>query len=263
MRYGLWVAPALVFALFVSVGHTQEGLNSKGNEPIEIEADDGIEWIRDAKAYIARGNAKASRGGLSVLADMLTAHYRVHVDGANQKIFRIEANGSVKIISAAERAFGDNAVYHMDEAVIVLQGKSLRFETTDATITARDSLEYWQNMQLAVARGEAIAIQGEYRLKADILSAHFTNNISGTSNVEQIDAFGKVHISTPSEIARGNEGVYNPSSGIATLCGNVRITRGDSQLNGECAEVNLKTGISRLMGGTGRVKGLISTTGGL
>ena len=42
------------------------------------------------------------------------------------------------------------------------------------------------------------------------------------------------------------------------LCGNVRITRGKNQLNGACAEINLKTGNSRLIGDGRRVKGLIT-----
>ena len=37
--------------------------------------------------------------------------------------------------------------------------------------------------------------------------------------------------------------------GTATLIGNVRITRGQNQLNGEVAEVNLNTGVSRLLSG--------------
>jgi lipopolysaccharide export system protein LptA len=52
--------------------------------------------------------------------------------------------------------------------------------------------------------------------------------------------------------------VYVPDTGIARLAGKVRITRGQNQLNGTEAEVNMKTGISRLLAGTGeRVKGLV------
>jgi lipopolysaccharide export system protein LptA len=47
------------------------------------------------------------------------------------------------------------------------------------------------------------------------------------------------------------------------MSGNVRITRGQNQLNGDFAEVNLNTGISRLLtradgntGGDGRVRGV-------
>ena len=40
--------------------------------------------------------------------------------------------------------------------------------------------------------------------------------------------------------------------------GKVRITRGENQLNGSEAEVNMKTGISRLLAGNaGRVQGLV------
>ena len=46
-----------------------------GGKPIEIHADQGIEWQSKNKAYIARGNAKAVQGDVSVLADMLTAYY--------------------------------------------------------------------------------------------------------------------------------------------------------------------------------------------
>jgi lipopolysaccharide export system protein LptA len=262
MRRKLSYASVAIITLLAWTGQAQENANTTADDTIEIEADDGIEWIRDAKTYVARGNARASRSGLEVLADTLTAHYRIQTDGDSQKIFRLDADGNVRITSASERAYGDKAVYHMDEAVVVLFGGSLRFETTNAVITAHDSLEYWQNKQLAVARGEAVIIQGENRLKADVLSAHFATDASGTQSVEQIDAFGTVHISTPTEIARGDKGVYILGTSIATLCGNVRITRGESQLNGECAEVNLKTGISRLLGGAGRVKGLITTQGG-
>ena len=49
-----------------------------------------------------------------------------------------------------------------------------------------------------------------------------------------------------------------PDTGIARLAGHVRITRGQNQINGSEAEVNMKTGIARLLAGTGeRVQGLV------
>ena len=67
--------------------------------------------------------------------------------------------------------------------------------------------------------------------------------------MKQIDAIKNVVISTPNEIVRASEGVYDVQSGIATLTGSVKITRGQNQLNGESAVVNLNTGVSRLYGG--------------
>lgn len=245
-------AIALVFAAPV---FAQSVVTKGGEEPVEINADDGIEWQRDTKAYVARGNARAARSGVEVLADTLTAFYRDGKDGSGQEIFRIDADGNVRVRSKSEKAFGDKGVYHVDQAVFVLVGSNLRLETADALITARDTLEYWDTRQLAVARGEAIVVGSDGKLRADILTAHIGQD--GERDIEQIDAFGNVLVSSGTEIARGDEGVYNPKTEIATLCGNVKITRGENQLNGTCAEVNLKTGNSRLVGGNRRVKGLI------
>ncbi len=250
------IALMLLLLFPVAPALAQSVVAAGGDGPVEINADDGIEWQRDTKAYIARGNARAVRGGVEILADTLTAFYRDGKDGSGQEVFRIDADGNVRVKSRSEKAFGDKGVYHVDEAVFVLVGKKLRLETANAVITARDTLEYWDKRQLAVARGEAIVVGSEGRLRADILTAHIAK--SGKRDIEQIDAFGNVLISTGTEIAQGDEGVYNPNTEIATLCGNVKITRGKNQLNGACAEVNLKTGNSRLIGDGKRVKGIIT-----
>lgn len=250
------IAIAMLIAAFASLANAQSLVSKDKEGPVEINADDGIEWQRDAKAYVARGNARAARSGIEVFADTLTAFYRDGKDGTGQEIFRIDADGSVRIVSKSEKAFGDKGVYHVDDAVFVLVGANLRFETQSALITARDTLEYWEVRQLAVARGEAIVVGSDGRLRADILTAHIAQGAK--RDIEQIDAFGNVLVSTGTEIARGDEGVYNPKTEIATLCGNVKITRGENQLNGACAEVNLKTGNSRLLSGGKRVEGLIN-----
>ncbi|MDE0815520.1 MAG: hypothetical protein OSB46_16285 [Alphaproteobacteria bacterium] len=252
---------AFIHAIFPGYA---EGQKIPG-QAVEIEADNGIEWNRDQRMYVARGNARAARGGAEIFADELTAYYRGNDaedkgSGKNNKegqtIFRVDADGHVRVRSKNNQAYGDQAVYHVEQAVFVLVGKTLRLETARAKITAQDSLEYWEDRQLAVARGGAIATSENRRLRADILTAHIDNQ--GRQEIKQIDAFGNVVVSTRNVIARGDEGVYNPKTSIATLCGGVKITRGGNQLNGDCAEVNLRSGKSRLIGGRSRVKGLLS-----
>ena len=53
---------------------------------------------------------------------------------------------------------------------------------------------------------------------------------------------------------------YNATTEKAILSGDVRITRGQNQLNGARAEVDFKTGVSRMLadGDKGRVKGLLT-----
>ena len=55
----------LCFALLPATASAKvdAGLN-RGDGPLEIDADDGIEWRRNDKVYIARGNARAASGGL-------------------------------------------------------------------------------------------------------------------------------------------------------------------------------------------------------
>ena len=260
-------------APLVLAGAQAQGLLTKGgDDAVTINADDGIEWVREERKYTARGNARASRSGASIRADLLTAFYRDKPGEGGQDIFRVDADGNVRITADGQQALGDKGVYYVDRAVFVLVGKDLRLEAEQGTLTARDSLEYWEERRLAVARGDATVVQADQRLRADVLTAHLaaegaaneskdaapapgTENLpKGGGQIEKIDAFGNVHISLQNAIVRGDNGVYVPSKGVATICGNVRVTSGNNQLNGKCAEVNLKTGIYRL---TGRAKGLV------
>lgn len=230
--------------------------------PVTVEADNGIEWIRDSKTYIARGNARAVRGDTSVTADTLTARYREKPDGTTE-IYVLEADGKVVISTPRERALADHAVYNLDKANIVLTGRNLQFRNADDVITARDKLEYWQDRQVAVARGDAKATRTSpsQEIQADVLTAYFQEAKKGGTELARVEADGNVVITTPQEVARGREGVYNALKGTATLDGDVRITRGKNQLNGERAEVNLNTGVSRLLPaakGGDRVKGLFT-----
>ena len=73
-----------------------------------------------------------------------------------------------------------------------------------------------------------------------------------------MEAFGHVSIRTLTDTVTGDRGVYVPDTGMARLGGNVRITRGQSQLNGAEADVNMKTGIATLVSQkSGRVRGLV------
>ncbi|WP_374448372.1 LptA/OstA family protein [Stella sp.] len=217
-----------------------------GDKPVEILADEGIEWQQNTKAYIARGNAKAKRGDTTVAADTLTAYYRDTPKGGTE-IFRVVADGTVRITSAQGAVQGDRGVYEVDRAVFVLTGGDIRLTSGTDVVTARDSLEFWEQRQLAVARGNASATREDKRIRADTLTATIGDGPKGGREVRRVDAFGNVVVATASETARAETGVYNLERGIATLRGKVRITRGQNQLNGEYAVVDLNSGVSRIL----------------
>ncbi|NIA67952.1 hypothetical protein HBA54_05045 [Pelagibius litoralis] len=225
-----------------AIGNLQES-----DEPLEINAEDGIEWNRNDKTYIARGNARAASGEVEVLAEVLTAYYRESPEG-DSEIFLLEATGNVRINAPEGTVYGDKGRYKLDEQVFIMTGEDLRLEGEKDRLTARDSLEYWEANQQAVARGDANAYHEDKHIRADVLIANFTENAQSEMEVKRIDAEGNVEIRTQREFVTGNEGVYYVDREIATLTGDVKITQEENQLNGEYAEVNLATGISNLKG---------------
>lgn len=236
-----------------------------GEDPVEITAEEGIEWRRKEKVYIASGKARAARGEIELFGDILSAFYRDGEDGSSE-IYRVEAHGNVRILSPNERVYGDDGYYDVERGVVTLTGTALRLEAGGDRITANESLEYWEAKQLAVARGGAVASRGDKSLSADLLVGHFRRDDEGRLVLNQVDAEGQVEISTPTDFVTSKSGVYHVDKELAELIGDVKITRGEAQLNGEYAEVNLATGVSRLLaappGGEpdSRVHGLIVPT---
>ena len=240
---------ALAGLIMTTAANAQSlGFGRGGGDPIHIEANEGNDWQRVNQLYVARGDARASQGGVTVAADELVAHYRSTETGTDE-IYRIDANGNVRITSETEEATSDNAVYDVIKGVLVMTGQQVRLITQQDTIIARDSLEYYEDRQLAIARGDALAIREDRRVRADILMAHFAGDSGKTrsSELERIEARGNVHLSTKTDIITADRGDYRLDAGIATVTGDVRITRGETQLNGDRAEVNLNTGQSRLV----------------
>lgn len=246
------LALALPWGLLAVTGAVAQSIERlrESDQPLEINADDGIEWNRNAKTYTARGNARAASGDVEVMAQVLTAYYREPAEGAegDAEIFLLEAMGDVRILAPEGAVYGDKGQYKLDEQVFIMTGDNLRLVSKNDVVTARDSLEYWEGERKAVARGNAQATHEDKQIKADVLTANFQENATGDLEVHRIDAVGNVEIMTPKEYARGRKGTYFVDRELATLEGDVKITQGENQLDGNYAEVNMATGISRLLG---------------
>jgi lipopolysaccharide export system protein LptA len=262
-----WLAVAASAAEVQAPSFGGLGLEDNG-KPLNIEADQGIEWEQQYRVYIARGNVKATRGDDTIYADTLYAYYRptgsraapASVGGERSKtsdstpladgsteVFRVEAEGNVRLATPTQTAYGDHAVYDIDQALLVLTGKDLRLVTPRDTVTARDSLEWWDRKQLGVARGDAVAVRETKRIRGDVLTATVEKSPNQASHIGRIDADGNVVVASADQIARGDVGVYNVDTGIATLSGHVTLTRGESELRGQYAVVDLNRNIGHLL----------------
>jgi lipopolysaccharide export system protein LptA len=227
-------------------GAFAQPLDLSGGGPVEVTATEGIEWRQAEQVVVARGNAHAVREGVTIDATRLIARYRPRggaaaaqaakpgPDGApaaesplsGGEIWRLEAEGNVRISSQTDRAQGDRAVYDMDQAVMVLTGRDLRLMTPTDTITARDSLEYWSGRRMAVARGAAKVNTADNRqINADTLVGYF---------LEQAPAVQPVAARTPATPAPAGPALRTPgvaAPGAAAGAGPRRVPGEGSKLD--------------------------------
>ena len=253
---------------------------AKSSDDLFVTADQGIELSQDSKEAIARVNAKAVHGNSTVQGDTLTAYYRPKAQDPNKpqppkadkqdseqgsasEIWRVVADGTVEIYTPTQHAYGDHADYNIDDAVVVMTGDHLKMTTPQDIITARDTLEYWENKHQAVARGNAVAVRAEKRIQADLLVADFAENAQKQLVVHIAHAYDHVVLTTATDVVTGDRADYVVETGIVTVTGSVKMTRQNNQMNGERAVVNLNTGISTLYStapgskkGDGQVHGL-------
>jgi lipopolysaccharide export system protein LptA len=304
-----WLAAASVLSFGLPETASAQAINMSQGGPITVTSQGGIEWRQPQQEVIADQDAKAIRGDVTVTADQLIAHYRKKAgapgqpaaaappasapapaaaagspDGleGNNEIYLLEAKGSVHIFTPTDQAVGDHAAYDMDQAVLVLTGHHLKMTTPSYVVTSRDSLEYWSNKHMAVARGDAVLVTNtQRRIAADVLVAYTdstpapgqqpsaktpvalkpgpaTDATDPSGKLKLVDAIGHVVILTTTDIVQGDRAVYDPRLGIARIAGHVHITRGQNELVGSEALVNMKTGVSRLLSvSRDQVRGLI------
>lgn len=284
---GLLGVPAVAAAQPIDMSH---------GGPVEVTASQGMEWRQNEQMVVARGDARAVRGDVTVTADTLIARYRRKagstvspppagaepgsVDTGNNEIYRLEAEGHVHIYTPTDQAWGDRAVYDIDRAVLVMTGKDLKIATPQQVILARDAMEYWTQRHMAVGRGAAsVTTLDGRRLSGDTIVGYTADPGApapakptiqpaaakapadpslASGKLQKVEAYGNVEVRSATETLRGDRGVYVPDTQIARLVGHVHVTRGQNQLNGDEALINMRTGVSDLMRTPGkRVQGLV------
>ncbi len=304
-RLAVGAGAALALAGAVAGAAQAQPIDLSKGGGVEVTSRDGMEWHQNDQMIIAKGDARAVRGEVTVTADRLIARYRKKAgaapatlapaapgtpasagaaDTGNNEIYRLEAEGNVHIYTPTDEAVGDHAVYDMDQAVLVMTGHDMKITTPQQVMTARDAMEYWSQKHMAIGRGDATVTTSDgRRLTADVLVGYTAepsaapgqpvvkaaskpadpakppaDPLGASGKLQKVEAFGHVEVRTATEIVHGDRGVYVPDTGIARLVGGVRLTRGQNQLNGDEAIVNMRTGISTVTRAPGsRVEGLV------
>ena len=151
-----------------------------------------------------------------------------------------------------------------------------------------DRLDVDQEAKIAIFEGKVDAIQGEIHLRADRLKVYYDtvttptpaqpgapapppsatpvaaaasdDPAAGGGKIRRMDVDGHVFVSSPTETASGEKGVYNADTGKIVLTGNVILTRGGNVIRGTKLSIDVDSGRSVIdansSAGGGRVKGL-------
>ena len=218
---------------------------AQSNAPLDITADNALEWQRGENRYVARGNAVASQGNQTLKGQTLTAYYDP-TDGGATDLTRILADGNVTLIRADTTITGSAAEYDLRTEKARVTGSNLKMSAPGMQVVANEYFEYDSPRNRITAKGDAVATEGETRLETETIVAHLSTNENGKRVVKSYEAPVRVKIITPTETAEGDRGTYNPATEMAILTGNVVINQGQNVLKGEKAEVNMQTGVSRM-----------------
>ena len=260
---------AVIF-IFLSLKHSESqqltNLNNN-NEPIEIFADNGIEWHKNKNKYVALGNAKALSGTLSLESDRIEAFYKEN-DSSSMNITEVRAKKNVVVQDKKMKITGgDYAEYKILKDYFLINGRNITLTSEKNTLKSNKKLEYWRSKNIAIATGKAEAKKDtEFVVLADKLVWYLQEKNQKTT-VKKLLGFKNVSIKTNNEVAFSDKAIYNNETEICKLYGNVKLQRGESFLIGEYAEVDLRSGISKLLPAPGnkfnenKVKALIDKGG--
>jgi lipopolysaccharide export system protein LptA len=153
-----------------------------------------------------------------------------------------------------------------------------------------DSLEVLDAQHLAIWRGNVDAVQGQDRLRSDVLDIYYTGKATDTGQgaaaapapgggpaassqpaapgssfgkVDHMVAEGHVYFVSPTQDARGDHAVYDVASDLITMTGDVVVVQGQSVIHGQKLVIDRKTNHATMVAtddgqttGSGRVRGV-------
>lgn len=143
------------------------------------------------------------------------------------------------------------------QAISVLKGHDSKLPVD----VEADRIEVQDRQDRAVFSGNVRVRQGDLAINAARLRVAYRNASGQGLEILRIDADGGVQVSSPSENARGDYGIYDLEKRIITLIGTVTLNSGETTLRGQRLIMDLNSGRSTLDGGAvggtsgGRVTG--------
>jgi len=147
------------------------------------------------------------------------------------------------VAGAAFVVFASTAFAQTSGSVSALKGH----DSNAPVDVAADRIEVQDRADRAVFAGNVKVRQGTLKLDTARLTVAYSSG--GGIQIRRLDAAGGVTVTSPSETARGNFGVYDLDARLITLVGDVRLAREGSTINGSRLLIDLDSGRAVIDGG--------------
>jgi lipopolysaccharide export system protein LptA len=125
---------------------------------------------------------------------------------------------------------------------------ALKGHNSDAPVdVSADRIEVQDRADRAIFAGNVKVRQAALTLDTERLTVAYSS--SGGVQIRRLDAAGGVVVTSPSETARGEFGIYDLDRKLITLLGNVRLVRGPNTVAGSRLVIDLDSGRAVIDGG--------------
>ncbi len=221
------------------------------SEDMNLTADNRVEWHHKEQKVVAIGNAVATRGDMQVRADKMSADYQKNSSTGKNQITKVHALGNVQMRSTQTKAFGNTLDYDLSQDTVILRGEPAKIQTATETITAKDNITYYPNEQKAIALGNVYATNGQDKIFGDKMIAYFepTQTNSNDLEMKQVEIYGNVKIINAETTVWADKGIYTPKTALVKLYQNIVIEQNGNRLQGDYAQSDLNSGISKILAG--------------
>lgn len=214
----------------------------------------GFAFQKEEYMYFEQDVHISSKSGYKAVTDAVVVHYKNNKMQGDKPITVEGPSGTLK----AQGFLIENKGEHL---TFKKKTKSVVFDKDGpVTITSDDGLFIDRTNRSMTATKNAVVVQGDKTLKGDKIIVYYTENPD--DRLKKVEAFGHVSAETPKERITGDQGEYDPKTGMVFMTGNVHIYQGSTHLTAPKAKMNLKTGVHSLIQNkkgtaTGRVRGTL------
>ena len=230
-----------------------------------LDANNYIELHREEGWLEAQGSVHFQGKGLDLRADRIALRLDMekletkpaHELGASELLTRLELIGTVSIDVEMLKIQAERVTYDPTTSRLSMLGDLVLVDSPTLRLEAQEQADYWLDSgEMVFRKGAEFRGQG-YGFKG--LRWLIAMNPK-TRTIDRIQVEGQVDFRQEVDAKRiqAESAVYDVTSDFVSFCGSVRIEDAGAVLSGECAELNLETGRSRITG----TLGLLELRGG-